>query len=74
MRNAIKNFDICPLCKNMLSLLKVREAAKFLQVSNKTIYGYIESGVIYSVTTVGGTYRVCRGCLIKPYLSEMEKE
>ncbi|MEW6126565.1 MAG: helix-turn-helix domain-containing protein [Acidobacteriota bacterium] len=56
----------CPLCKKEINLFKINEAADFLRVSKKTIYGWIEEGKIYAIKTPGNLYRVCRGCLIKP--------
>ena len=62
--------EICPLCKDYLHLLRISQAAKKANVSEKTIYRYIEEGSLYCVKIVGKTYRVCKNCLIRPYLSK----
>ena len=59
--------DTCPLCKSPLHLLRISRAAKIADVSEKTIYRYIEEGVVYSVKVAGKTYRVCKHCLLQPY-------
>lgn len=55
----------CPLCREYVQLLKVPRAAKLLDVDRRTIYRYIEEGVIYAPKAAGKTYRVCNGCLIR---------
>jgi len=59
--------DACPLCKNPLHLLRISRAARMADVSEKTIYRYIEEGEVYSVKVAGKTYRVCKHCLLRPY-------
>lgn len=61
------NEQRCPKCKSPLLLLKISEAAKLVDVSQKTIYGYIEEGSVYAVKVAGKRFRICKGCLIKPY-------
>ena len=56
----------CPLCQEYEIFLRIQKAAKLADVNPRTIYRYLEEGKIHAVKTAGGTYRVCRGCLIKP--------
>ena len=60
--------DTCPLCKSPLHLLRISRAAKIADVSEKTIYRYIEEGVLYTVKVAGKSYRVCSSCLLKQVL------
>ncbi len=55
----------CPLCNKQVRLLRVANAAKLVDVHPRTIYRYIEEGLVHSVKIVGKTYRVCSNCLIK---------
>jgi excisionase family DNA binding protein len=64
------NEEKCPKCGNPLLLLKISEAAKLVAVSEKTIYGYIEEGSVYAVKVAGKRFRICRGCLIRPYTGQ----
>ena len=66
---AIKeNQILCPLCQDYETFLRIHKAAKLADVDRRTIYRYLEEGKIHAVKIAGGTFRVCRGCLIKPYL------
>jgi excisionase family DNA binding protein len=56
----------CPECKDYVRLLKVRTAAKLLEVKPRTIYRYIEEGRVFAIKAAGKTYRVCDSCLLKP--------
>lgn len=38
--------------------------------AEKTIYGYIEEGSVYAVKVAGKRFRICKGCLIRPYAGE----
>ena len=60
----------CPKCNDPLLLLKISEAARLVGVSEKTIYGYIEEGSVYAVKVAGKRFRICKGCLIRPYTGE----
>lgn len=62
----------CPLCKKQVQLLRVAHAAKIVDVHSRTIYRYIEEGLVYSVRVVGKTYRVCGDCLFRQ--SDPKKE
>lgn len=55
----------CPMCKKQVNLLRVAHAAKLVDVHNRTIYRYIDEGLIHSVKIVGKTYRVCAYCLLR---------
>lgn len=55
----------CPRCRDYEKFLKTYNAARFADVTRRTIYRYIEEGKIYAVKAAGNTYRVCGGCLLK---------
>ena len=55
----------CPLCRKQVNLLRVSHAARLIDVHSRTIYRYIDEGLIYSVKVVGKTYRVCGECLFR---------
>lgn len=55
----------CPMCKQEVKLLRVAHAARLIDVHTRTIYRYIEEGLIYAVKVVGKTYRVCGDCLFR---------
>jgi excisionase family DNA binding protein len=54
---------LCKICKKQVHLLRVAHAAKLVDVHSRTIYRYIDEGLIYAVKIVGKTYRVCGECL-----------
>jgi len=55
----------CPMYKTHVRLLRVSHAARLIDVHTRTIYRYIDEGLIYSVKVVGKTYRVCGDCLFR---------
>jgi excisionase family DNA binding protein len=55
----------CSFCKKYVRLLRVSNAAKLVDVHSRTIYRYIDEGLIYAVKIVGKTYRVCGDCLFR---------
>lgn len=55
----------CPGCCKEVKLLRVSHAARLIDVHSRTIYRYIDEGLIYSVKVVGKTYRVCGDCLFR---------
>ncbi len=55
----------CPMCRKRVRLLRVSHAARLIDVHSRTIYRYIDEGLIYSVKVVGKTYRVCGDCLFR---------
>jgi predicted transcriptional regulator len=59
--------EVCPRCKSQLQLLKISPAAKIANISEKTIYGYIAEGSVHSLKIAGKTFRICKGCLVRPY-------
>lgn len=60
----------CPLCKKDVRLLRVSHAARLVDVHSRTIYRYVEEGLIHSVKVVGKTYRVCGECLFRQIRSK----
>jgi excisionase family DNA binding protein len=57
----------CPKCGKEVKLLRVSHAARLIDVHSRTIYRYIDEGLIYSVKVVGKTYRVCGACLFRKH-------
>lgn len=57
----------CPLCKKETQLLRVSNAARLVDVTPKTIYRYIDEGLVYALKVAGKTYRVCRHCLLREH-------
>lgn len=55
----------CPLCEKNVLLLKVTNAARLIDVNRRTIYRYIDEGLVHAVKIVGKTYRVCGDCLYR---------
>lgn len=55
----------CPLCSDYSQLVRIRNAARLVDVHRRTIYRYIEEGLVHSVKVAGKSYRVCSGCLLK---------
>jgi excisionase family DNA binding protein len=57
----------CPLCNKQVQLLRVSNAAKLVDVHPRTIYRYIDEGLVFALKVAGKTYRVCRHCLLRQY-------
>lgn len=57
----------CPLCKKETQLLRVSNAARLVDVNPRTIYRYIDEGLVYALKVAGKTYRVCKNCLLRQY-------
>ena len=57
----------CPVCNRDTQLLRVSNAARLVDVNPRTIYRYIDEGLIYSLKVAGKTYRVCKNCLLRQY-------
>jgi excisionase family DNA binding protein len=55
----------CPLCKQYVELRRVRNAARLTDVHRRTVYRYIDQGLLYAVKVAGKTYRVCIMCLFR---------
>lgn len=55
----------CPLCERRVQLLRVHNAAKLVDVHTRTIYRYIDEGLVYAIKVAGKTYRVCGDCLYR---------
>jgi len=55
----------CPLCNEYAQFLKTANAAKLFGVHRRTIYRYIEEGLVYRFRIAGKSYRVCSSCLLK---------
>jgi hypothetical protein len=55
----------CPRCNDYVRMIRIAMAAELGDVSRRTIYNYIDEGLVYSIKLVGKTYRVCPSCLIR---------
>ena len=55
----------CPLCKQHTELRRIRTAAKIVDVHRRTIYRYVDEGLLYSVKIAGKSMRVCTSCLLR---------
>ena len=55
----------CPLCNKHVQLLRVSNAAKLVDVRARTIYRYIDEGLVFALKVAGKTYRVCKTCLLR---------
>jgi len=55
----------CPLCEKNVRLLRVTSAARLVDVDRRTIYRYIDEGLVHAKRIVGRTYRVCGDCLYR---------
>jgi len=51
----------CDFCDNEEEFLRIPKAAAVANVSEKTIYRYIEAGSIFAIKVAGKNYRVCAG-------------
>ena len=59
----------CPWCKKQVQLVRVCNAAMLVDVHSRTIYRYIDEGLVYALKVAGKTYRVCADCLFRQYPS-----
>jgi|GEM_PF-1134814 len=64
----------CPFCEDYEQLLRVSKTAKLADVSTRTIYRYIEEGIVYAIKVAGKTYRVCSGCLLRQDLDSRREK
>jgi hypothetical protein len=53
------------MCHEWINLVSVDKAAKIAGVCKRTIYRYIDEGLIYQQKLVGKTLRVCPKCLFR---------
>lgn len=55
----------CPLCCQHVELRSVPSAARVVDVNRRTVYRYIDQGLVYGVKVAGKTRRVCALCLLR---------
>ena len=55
----------CPLCNEYAKFIKIANAARLASVNRRSIYRYIDEGVVYTAKVAGKSYRVCSSCLLK---------
>ena len=53
----------CPRCHRAISLVGITSAAKVMNVSRKTIYQWIEKGLVTTCRTASGRQLVCYSSL-----------
>jgi len=54
----------CPMCCQVVELVTVTRASRIAGVSRRSVYNYIEEGLVFVVRVAGKTTRLCPGCLI----------
>jgi excisionase family DNA binding protein len=55
----------CPLCHRAISLVGITSAARVMNVSRKTIYQWIEKGLVTTCRTASGRQLVCYSSLFR---------
>lgn len=55
----------CPVCNEYTQFIKIANAAKLASVHRRTIYRYVEEGIVSAVRVAGKSYRICSTCLIR---------
>jgi hypothetical protein len=55
----------CSMCKEYAQFLPISKAAQLVDVTPRTIYNYLDEGLINSIRVAGKARRVCCGCLVK---------
>jgi|SRR5436190_9036989 len=58
LQNALK-FPRCPKCQRGIALISITTASQVVNVSRKTIYLWIEKGLVSTVRIAGGRQLVC---------------
>ncbi len=58
------NEAYCPLCNKYSQLISVNRAARVASVTRRSVYRYIEEGIVHSVRVAGKTVRICASCLL----------
>jgi excisionase family DNA binding protein len=56
----------CPQCGRSIALVSIPTAAQIVKVSRKTIYDWLQKGLVSSVRTCGGRQLVCLSSLFDP--------
>jgi hypothetical protein len=55
----------CPICDDYAQFIKSAHAARLAGVHRRTIYRYVEEGLVYTVKVAGRSLRICSGCLLR---------
>lgn len=55
----------CPVCSEHNRFVSIAQASKLASVHRRTIYRYIEEGLVYTIRVAGKSYRICSGCLLR---------
>ncbi len=55
----------CERCHEWINLVSVDKAAKLAGVTKRTIYRYVDEGLVYHQKLVGKTVRICPKCLFQ---------
>ena len=55
----------CPRCEQHVEMARVQTAARLTNLHGRTLYRYIEMGLLHTVKVAGGGLRVCPACVVK---------
>ena len=56
----------CPRCHRAITLITIRKACEMVSKSKRTIYQWIERGLVSTVRTARGTPLICLSSLFSP--------
>jgi excisionase family DNA binding protein len=62
----------CPQCHRLISLVGITSAAKVMNVSRKTIYQWIDKGLVTTCRTASGRQLVCYSSLFNGSIRNKE--
>ena len=63
---ALQKSFACPQCHREIALISLRKAAEIAGVSRKTIYQWINKGLVSTVRIANGRLLICFSSLFKP--------
>src|SRR6266566_2281151 len=64
LQNAMRS-PRCPKCERVIALISITTASQVVNVSRKTIYLWIEKGLVSTVRIAGGRQLVCFSSLFR---------
>lgn len=59
----LRRWAWCPTCLRQVEMLNVDDAAIFAQVNSRTIFRWVEAGVVHSSETPEGLLLICPNSL-----------
>lgn len=54
----------CPICRHVVTMVTVREAANIIGVTRRTIYLWVKQRRVHDRRTAGGQIRICQSSLV----------